>query len=265
MPTTLSPEDRMDETNAPMVRSAATVALVRDGVRGLEAWMMRRTNGMAFAAGAVVFPGGRVDQADADPSIAWHGDTTERFAERLDVDASVARAVVTAAVRELFEEAGVLLTAPRVSSDVELARMAVEGRTRTFASLLAEHGCAVDVSGLLPWGRWVTPPGEIRRFDTWFFVAAAPPELAARSATSEAASAGWVEVGDVLDRASRGEFLLLPPTIVMLRGLVAAATVAGVRRAAASRSMEPVHPQITYNDDGTITVLGGGEQVLVRP
>lgn len=255
----------MDETKAPVVRSAATVALVRDGADGLEAWMMRRAHGMAFAAGALVFPGGRADQADADASIGWHGDSPERLAGRLGVDAVTARVVITAAVRELFEEAGVLLSRPLVSSDVEAHRMAVEARTRTFSSVLAEHGCAVDVSGLLPWGRWVTPPGESRRFDTWFFVVAASDGLTARSATSEASSAGWVEIGDVLRRASEGELLLLPPTVVMLRSLLAAGTVSGVFGAAPSRSMEPVHPQIIQNDDGTITVLGGGETVLVRP
>ena len=255
----------MDETNAPVVRSAATVALVRDGDGGLEAWMMRRAHGMAFAAGALVFPGGRADQADADVSIGWHGDSPERLAGRLGVDAATARVVVTAAVRELFEEAGVLLTRPPVRSDVEAHRMAVEGRSRTFASVLAEHGCAVDVSGLVPWGRWVTPPGESRRFDTWFFAVAAPEGLTARSATSEAASAGWFAVGDVLERADRREVLLLPPTVVMLRGLLAAGTVSGVLAAGPARSMEPVHPQITHNDDGTITVRGSGELVLVRP
>jgi 8-oxo-dGTP pyrophosphatase MutT (NUDIX family) len=246
-------------------RPAATVALLRDGPGGIEAWMMHRAIGMAFASGAVVFPGGRVDEADADPLIRWHGDTPERLAVRMGTDVRAARAVVTAAIRELFEEAGVLLTAPVLTGNVEQARIAVESRALGLAALLGEHRCALDVSGVLPWGRWVTPPSERRRFDTWFFVASAPAGAAARSATSEAASAAWLDVRVVLDSAARGELLVLPPTIVMLRGLLAAGTVAAVLEAAPTRSLTPVHPDIRYNDDGTITVLGGGEEVLVRP
>jgi 8-oxo-dGTP pyrophosphatase MutT (NUDIX family) len=250
---------------APRARPAATVALVRNGPGGIETWMMRRAIGMPFASGAVVFPGGRVDEADADPSIRWHGDTPERLATRLRIDVPAARAVVTAAVRELFEEAGVLLTAPAVAGDVEQARAAVESRAIGLSAWLAEQSCALDVSRIRPWGRWVTPAGEPRRFDTWFFVAAMSAGAEARAATSEAVSAGWFDVEEALDRADKHEMLVLPPTIVMLRGLLAAGTVEGVLAAATTRSMEPVHPVVRHNSDGTVLVQGGGEDVLVRP
>jgi hypothetical protein len=132
-----------------------------------------------------------------------------------------------------------------------------------LSAWLAQRSCALDVSGIRPWGRWVTPASEPRRFDTWFFVAGAPGGADARSATSEAESAGWFNVQDVLDSAVKREMLVLPPTIVMLRGLVAAGTVDAVLAAAETRPMEPVHPDIHYNDDGTILVRGGGEEVLV--
>ncbi len=212
-----------------------------------------------------MFPGGRVDGADADPSIRWHGDTRERLAARLSIDVPAASAVITAAVRELFEEAGVLLTSPAIPGDIEQARIAVERRAIAFAAWLAEQSCALDVSGIRPWGRWVTPPSEPRRFDTWFFVAAMPDGADARSASSESESAGWFDVQEALDIAAQREILVLPPTIVMLRGLRAAATVEGVLAAAEMRPMKPVHPEVQHNDDGTILVRGDGEEVLVRP
>jgi len=250
---------------APEACPAATVALLRNGTRGIEVWMMQRAVGMAFASRAVVFPGGRVDATDGDPSIRWFGSTPDRLATRLGVDASAARAVVTAAVRELFEEAGVLLTHPKIVGDVEEARIAVESRAVGLAAWLARESCALDVSRIRPWGRWVTPASEPRRFDTWFFVAATPDGNDARSATSEAQSADWMNVQDVLDAAANREMLVLPPTVVMLRGLLAAGTVEAVLATAEARSMEAVHPDVRYNDDGTILVSGGGEEVLVEP
>jgi len=250
---------------APQARPAATVALVRDGPRGLQTWMMRRVPGMAFAAGACVFPGGRVDESDADVSIRWHGNTPEWFAERLGVEVTLARAVVTAAVRELFEESGVLLTVPPLTNDLEAARHAVESRTTGLSGWLAEQSCVLDVSGLRPWGRWVTPLTEPRRFDTWFFVAVVPTSVEARSATTEAESAGWFDIQHLLDSAASRQLHVLPPTIVMLRGLLRAGSVSGVLEAAETRPMGPVYPQVQRNEDGTVLVRGGGEEVTVRP
>ena len=248
-----------------MPRPAATIALIRNGPEGLETWMMRRVVGMAFASGAVVFPGGRVDDADADEAIAWHGNTPEALANRLGIEVSRARALVTAALRELFEEAGVLLTTPRPLGDVEPERRALETRNLRLSDWLAEKAYALDVSGIQPWARWVTPPTEPRRFDTWFFVVSMPSGVDARSASTEASSAGWIGVREALDLAERRELLVLPPTMVMLRGLLAAETVDGVLAAASARSLEPVHPDVRHNEDGTILVRGGGEEVLVRP
>ena len=241
---------------------AATIAVVRDGTDGLETWMMRRVRTMAFLPGAVVFPGGRVDPSDSDVGIRWQGPGPEAFAARMGIDAVTARAVVTAAVRELFEETGVLLAGPMPCTDLEEARIAIEKRHIRLARFLDEHDCAVDSQALLPWARWVTPPVEARRYDTWFFVARLPDGGQARPGTSEADLSGWIGVKQALRAQAAGEMRLLPPTMTVLRGLDAAGTVAAVLDAAPSRSLAAVHPQASRLADGSVQVTADGTTFL---
>lgn len=112
---------------------------------------MRRAMSMAFAPGAMMFPGGGVDPRDADPSIPWSGGAAEEFAAPLDTD--TARLVVAAALRELFEETGALLVDPISSRDLEEARRKVEARERSMGDLVVELGGAMDVAQLKPWMR----------------------------------------------------------------------------------------------------------------
>src|SRR5438045_1846059 len=155
------------------IRDAATVVLLRDGAIGIETWMLTRSREMVFAAGKTVFPGGRVDDADGDLPFADNtDDDIAELAERFRTDPDAARRLVGAAVRETYEETGVLLTIPR--ADLAASRSDVEDGRVAFGDLLREHGLAVDGSCLRPWSRWVTPPGESRRYDTRFFIAALP-------------------------------------------------------------------------------------------
>jgi 8-oxo-dGTP pyrophosphatase MutT (NUDIX family) len=251
-----------DEVAVP--RPAATTVLVRDGVDGIETWMMRRVRGMAFAAGAAVFPGGRVDPRDADISVAWTGSDPDTFAARFGTDPATARALVTGALRELFEETGILLSEPLPAIDLEQARAAVESRELPLALLLAEHGCALSTGDLHPWARWVTPPFEKRRYDTWFFVVTLPSGVDAASVSSEAETAGWLGAREVLDAQARGESLVLPPTRAMLEGLVEAGSVAEVIARAPRRSLAPVHPAIRRTPDGGIELVADGHVYLVQ-
>jgi 8-oxo-dGTP pyrophosphatase MutT (NUDIX family) len=244
---------------------AATVVLVRDGADGLQTWMMRRVRAMAFAPGAAVFPGGRVDPGDADVSVPWSGPGPEAAAARMGTDAGTARALVTAAVRELFEETGVLLADPRPSVLLEQERAAVERRQLSFAGFLADQGGRLDAAALRPWARWVTPPTERRRYDTWFFVAAMPAGGEARAVSSEADVAGWIGVREALAACAAGEMRILPPTLTMLRGLEAAGSAAAVLAAAPARSLEAVHPQVRLLPDGSIRLLAAGAEFLFPP
>jgi 8-oxo-dGTP pyrophosphatase MutT (NUDIX family) len=228
------------------VRDAATVVLLRDGVEGLEVWLMTRVTQMAFAGGMAVFPGGRVDAADAELPFADGADAAA--AARFGCEAGQARALVGAAVREVFEETGVLLTVP--TADLFDSRSDVEAGRVGFGELLRSHGLTVDASAVRPWSRWVTPAGEVRRYDARFFVTAMPDGEHARDDTTESSSAGWFGVGSALEAGQRGELGMLPPTIMTLASLAKFDTVAEALAAADSRSLEPVRPHVTRDAEG---------------
>ncbi|HLY33060.1 MAG TPA: NUDIX hydrolase [Jatrophihabitantaceae bacterium] len=252
----------MSEPDPTPVRDAATVVLLRDGSDGLEAWLLTRVSEMVFAAGMTVFPGGRVD--DADASLPFATDACAAIAARFDCDETLARALVGAAVRETFEETGVLLTVPAAS--LAQARADVEAGVTSFGALLREHDLAVDVDSVHPWGRWVTPPNEVRRYDTRFFVAALPSDAEALDVTSESSVASWVRVQDAIDQARRGERPMLPPTMFTLTSLAPYAKVADVLAAADARVLDAVHPSLRFVGDDIIAELPDGTSVrLPRP
>jgi len=230
------------------IRDAATVVLLRDGVAGIETWLLTRVTQMVFAAGVTVFPGGRVDPADA--ALPFSGTAYIEVAARFGCDEPMARALLGAAVRETFEETGVLLSVP--AADLSELRAEVEDGRLGFGELLREHGLSVDAEDLQPWGRWVTPAGETRRYDTRFFVGALPPGAEAQDVTSESSAAAWVGVGEALEQAQRGERIFLPPTLATLASLVAHPTVASALAAAGERSLDPVLPHIRITDDGEV-------------
>lgn len=238
----------MSEPEDVPIRDAATVVLLRDGDEGIETWLLTRVKQMAFAAGMTVFPGGRVDDADAD--LPFSGGGTGEIAARFGCDETQARALLGAAVRETFEETGVLLTAP--AADLAARRLDVETGVIGFGELLREHQLAVDASGLRPWSRWVTPAGETRRYDTRFFIVALPDGVHAQDVTTESSSADWVPVGEALEQAQRGERKLLPPTLATLSSIAAFATVQDALAAAVERDLRPVRPNIRLTDDGNV-------------
>ncbi|MGH8859964.1 MAG: NUDIX hydrolase [Jatrophihabitantaceae bacterium] len=228
------------------VRDASTVVLLRDGTAGLEVWLMTRVTGMVFAGGMAVFPGGRVD--DADAGLPFASGSEHPAAGRLGCEPEQARALVGAAVREVFEETGVLLCVP--SAALAGSREDVEAGRMSFGDLLRAHGLSVAGAAVRPWSRWVTPAGEVRRYDTRFFVAAMPAGAEAQEGTTEASAAGWFGVGAALESAQRGDLGMLPPTIMTLASLAGFDTVAEAMAAAVHRSLEPVRPDIERTDGG---------------
>jgi 8-oxo-dGTP pyrophosphatase MutT (NUDIX family) len=163
-----------DSRTPPAVpRRAATVVLLRPADSGFEVYALRRADSMAFAPGMYAFPGGSVDPGDAADEVAWSGPPPEVWASRLGLDAPAARAVVCAAVRELFEESGVLLAGPASAGDRstvdfsaaawEQARLALVAREVGLAELLDRHGLALRSELLTGWTRWLTPAFEPRR------------------------------------------------------------------------------------------------------
>jgi 8-oxo-dGTP pyrophosphatase MutT (NUDIX family) len=244
------------------IRDAATVALLRDGPDGIETWLLTRVLGMAFAPGMCVFPGGRVDEADAQLPIpdAAAAAVATRFGDTLET----ARKLIGAAVRETFEETGVLLTQPR-SPDLSAAREDIESGRASFGDLLAEHGLRPDVTALAPWAHWITPVGEPRRYDARFFLAALPAGARARDLTSESVVAGWVRPADGLADVEAGRRSMMPPTLITLRSLVPFATVQHVLAAAPTRQLMEVRPRLVFAPDGSASAELPDGTVLALP
>jgi 8-oxo-dGTP pyrophosphatase MutT (NUDIX family) len=229
-------------------KDAATVALVREGADGMEVFLLRRVTGMAFAGGMTVFPGGGVDRRDADTSVAWVGPEPAWWGRRFGCDPNMARALVCAAVRETFEESGVLLAGKDDLSVVAdaakyaQARHALVNREVSLAQFLAEAGLVLRADLLRPWANWVTPAEEPRRYDTRFFLAVLPEGQHADGQTSEADHAGWQRPQDAIDDWKAGRVGLLPPTWMTLAELREAGTVAAAM--AAERATDKIIPKV---------------------
>ncbi len=229
---------------APAVpRDAATVILLRQGASGVEAFLLRRTAELEFAPGAYVFPGGSVDARDADETIGWVGPAPADFGGLLDVPPDRARALVCAAVRETFEESGVLLAGlanpspgDLVSDSAALAadRHALLTGSASLGDVLGRHGLVLRADLLTPWARWITPEVSPRRFDTWFFAAALPAGQTATAVPEghadpgESESGTWLSPAAALGAAQAGEITLLPPTAVTLGELARHQDMTGI-------------------------------------
>ena len=249
------------EIAVPPTRDAATVALLRDAPEGPEVYLLRRVRGMAFAGGMHVFPGGSVDPADAHAGAAWSGPPPAVFAQALSCDEPLARALVCAAVRETFEESGVLLAGPspdEVLADVstdewEAERVALEAREQSLSDLLTRRGLVLRADLLRPFAHWITPEVEAKRFDTRFFVARVPQGQVCREAGSEADRRLWLRPQEALDR----QLGMLPPTAVALGDLAQHPDVE--TSLSAHRSISPVLPKLVVGDDDAVAFLLPGD------
>jgi 8-oxo-dGTP pyrophosphatase MutT (NUDIX family) len=245
-------------------RHAATVIMLRDGAEGPEVYLLRRAASMAFAAGAFVFPGGSVDLRDEDlGDEAWVGRAPSEWAADLSCDEPLARALVCAAVRETFEESGVLLAGPDGSAvvadtsgdDWEADRLALIDRSLSLAELMRRRGLVVRGDLLQPWTHWLTPEVESRRFDTRFFVTALPAGQRTRDVGGEADHVAWMRPQAALDGNERGEMMLMPPTLASLRDLSEFDTVASVLTAAAGRKVTRILPKLLFDENDNLKFL----------
>jgi 8-oxo-dGTP pyrophosphatase MutT (NUDIX family) len=221
---------------------AATLIVVRERSNGApELLMVERGRAMAFAAGALVFPGGRIDEED------------ERLGLELGIDAPT-----IAAIRETIEETAIplgLAPLPSREAALEIQRELAAGRP--FRDLLSAHDIALDASGIAPFARWVPKFHAVRRFDTMFFVAPCPPGYWQPNVIEgECAGAWWLSAGEVLERERDGEARLIFPTRRNLERLALHSTFQEVRADAISHPMEPITPWIEERD---------GEQFITIP
>ncbi len=224
----------------------------------LEVYLLRRQTSMAFAGGMSVFPGGGVDPRDFDIETAdhWAGPAPEVWAERLGTDEPLARALVCAAVRETFEESGVLLAGPSADDvvgdttgdDWEADRVALEARELALTELLSRRGLVLRTDLLGAWSGWLTPVFEPRRYRTWFFVAELPAGQRTRDVSGESDTVAWLPVTEALARVDRGEALMLPPTYLTCRELTPYADPGAAVAASAKRRVEMFMPEVTEVD-----------------
>jgi 8-oxo-dGTP pyrophosphatase MutT (NUDIX family) len=245
-------------------RHAATVVLARDGRDGPEVYLLRRTATMAFAAGFFVFPGGSVDPRDEQfADEAWVGPLPQWWAEALTSDEPTARALVCAAVRETFEESGVMLAGPDADSVVadtsgeawEADRLALLDRTLSLAELLRRRHLVLRADLLRAWSHWITPEVEPKRFDTRFFVAAMPAGQRTRDVGGEADRVAWLRPADAVAANQRGDLSILPPTLATLTDLAAYSTVDEILAAGDLRTVEPVMPKLTLDEHDKLRFL----------
>ncbi|MFF1557821.1 NUDIX hydrolase [Streptomyces sp. NPDC058279] len=245
-------------------RRAATVMLLRDTDAGPAVHMLRRRTSMAFAGGAYAYPGGGVDPRDEDHRIGWAGPSLADWSDRLGTDPRTAQAIICGAVRETFEEAGVLLAgeAPdtvvgdTTGDDWEADRLALVARELSFAEFLDRRGLLLRSDLLGAWARWITPAFEPRRYDTWFFVAALPEGQRTRNASTEADRTVWIRPEEAAAGYDKGELLMMPPTISTLRSLEPYESAAHALAGAVDQDLTPVLAQ---------AALEGGDVVLSWP
>jgi 8-oxo-dGTP pyrophosphatase MutT (NUDIX family) len=242
-------------------RPAASVVMLRDGAGGLEVHLLMRAPTMAFAAGRPVFPGGRVDAADAAPIPDWTGPSPERWAADLGVDPATATAIVCAAVRETFEEAGVLLASPvrgaalrdLDSGDWRDDRESLSRHRLDLAGLLGRRELTLRSDWLKPWSVWVTPEFEAKRFHTWFLVARCPEDQVTLSVSSESTTSRWIGVEAAIRLADAGRLPLLPPQYCTCLELLRFDSVDQVL--AADRGVPTIRPHAESDAEGMYLAL----------
>lgn len=254
----MSTAPRSESTPHDTIRDAATVLVVRDGSEGPEVLMVRRTTKAAFAAGAMVFPGGAVDAADR--AIA----ASARVAGR-DLPPEEA-AFWVAALRETFEEAGLLVGRSGAGpTDLSALRARLLDGEADFAACLEAADAILDCSRIPYLSRWVTPKGETRRFDTRFFMVAAPEGQVAAHDRHETTAAVWVAPAAALRRSRAGELFLLPPTMAHLSWLAEHASTDAAIEAGLAKAVEVERPKVVPRDDGALVLRLSDRDLILRP
>lgn len=249
-------------------RDAATVVLLRPGATGSEVYLLRRQTSMAFAGGMCVFPGGGVDPRDFDAELVdrglWAGPSPAEWAARLGCEEPQARALVCAAVRETFEESGVLLAGPgpdavvadTTGDDWEADRVALESRELSLTSFLEARSLVLRTDLLGAWSGWLTPVFEPRRYRTWFFVARLPEGQVTRDVSTESSSVTWLPALEAVEQVEQQQMLMLPPTWLTCLDVAQHPDPDAVLEAARGRSVAMFTPEV---------VADGEEFILSTP
>jgi 8-oxo-dGTP pyrophosphatase MutT (NUDIX family) len=245
----------------PQPRPAAGVILARDTAAGPEVLLVRRRTDVGFAAGAYVFPGGTLDAADAD--AAWedwlHEPPAEAVEGAADPEGPSARTFVVAALRELFEETGVLLAAGAMPGQDALARerAALVAGGKLFLEIVSGLDLRLAGDRLVLCARWITPESLSRRYDARFFLAAAAPATRVSPERGELVEHVWITPGEALERYFDYDFRMLFPTARTLSWLEEGASVAEWRERFGGVPVEAILPRLRRVDGEVIPVIPG--------
>ncbi len=252
-------------------RDASTIMVVRDAGEQMQVLMLRRNLSSSWVGGAHLFPGGAVDTEDGDPALV------DRSPRRSDDEASRILNVDTgglaffvAAIRECFEEAGVLLASgpdgrPIDFADPTVGARFVEHRRRlnsgelSFNALCATEGLTLDTDRLWYFSHWITPEGSPRRYDTRFFVAAMPDGQVALHDDIEVIDSIWIEPAEAVRRLHAGEIDMLFPTTKNLEAIGRFERSADLLEASADAEVPTILPKITVADQGMRILLPGDD------
>lgn len=253
------------ESVASPVRPAATVVVLRDAAPGLEVLLLKRHGLSDVLGGAHVFPGGKVDASDA--AASWHT-LLDRAPAQLhaalhepELSPADATALYVAAVREAFEESGILFAPGATRQQAVAARELLRGGL-AFGAVLERLGLGLHTDAVLPWSRWITPQVPLvsnKRFDTRFFLAALPPDQEAVHDNHEATESVWCTPLEGLQRYRQGEIALAPPQIMSLSTLTHFKDVQAALRQA-RRSRPPVVAPEPFQLDGQRAVCYPGDE-----
>lgn len=235
---------------------AATVLLLRDGAAGIEVFLVKRHHQVDFVAGAFVFPGGKVDVADRDPALI------ARCRSPVGLD-EAARALRIAAIREVFEESGLLLACPaedptRFVAAERLGAIAARWRpppgrvSADLKGLIEAEDLVLATDALVPFAHWITPAPMPKRFDTFFFAARAPEDQLAAHDGGELVDSLWSSPADALAEYEAGRAQIVFPTRLNLLRLTANACVEDALAAARDRADFPVLPEVGEGPDGLV-------------
>lgn len=252
-------------------RQSSTVILARDGIKGVEVFMLERHLDSGVFGGAYVFPGGTVDERDCDPALADVIDGVPSNAAEL-FDAPLERAIgfLVCAIRETFEEAGVLFArdaegrfvSPATEQRFVAARRALAADELTPLELARREGIRYAADALGYHARWITPENAYRRYDVRFFVATMPEHQAPAHDDVETTASVWVRPADALARARAGELAIIFPTRKIIETIIGFGSAEELLRARRTEPPPPILPRIVMREDGPRVILPDGSEHL---